>query len=328
MTLIQSLYPLFKWFLQTRALAATKCPLLELPDELILCITGHLAPHDKFLLSQTCRAMQRLASRDWNEYLCSRTPSERNEFFVALAHGTPNHWACENCGRLHAIDRFDLPSNRRLPPCVQPTDIGARVWANYYLEHHHIQLALKLSGRKINRSYLKKLLITHHYSTTSPDLTISYLARPKIVEGHFLLCEKIAVGGGFDRVTYSRMAEISITLCPHLAILKSPFDYRRSVHWLYQTTRLYQTMARAIRNHGIEIQGSCEWCPTDYSVIYVKRIGQLTLSAWHDFGAYGSVSDPHWSSQMEDHQGQFHRVSAPFNRELGGCRAAYLSGRL
>ncbi|PNP38301.1 hypothetical protein TGAMA5MH_09874 [Trichoderma gamsii] len=328
MSLLQSLYALYRWFFPDPTPAAPNCPILGLPDELVLCITGHLAAHDQFLLSQTCRTMRRLVSRDWNEYLRSRSLSERNNFLIAVAYGSPYHWACETCGRLHTIDPDDLPSVSRSPTCVQPIEYGARIWARYYLEHHHIQLALKLYGRGVNTNYLEGLLTTHHYTTISSDLTISYTARPRIAEGHFLLRERIIVGNGNNRATYSNMQHSWMTICPHMAMVDSPLDYRGMVAWLHQTAELYQAVTQAILHPGQEIHRHCRWCPTDYSAFYHQRHGQLVFSAWHDFGAYGSVSNPYWSSQARRQTGRGHQLPPRFSRMPGASRAAYTNRRL
>lgn len=327
MSLSQSLYAFYKWFFPDPAPAATECPILGLPDELVLCTTGHLAAHDQFLLSQTCRNMQRLVSRDWNEYFRSRSPSERNNFLIRVAYGSPYHWACEACGRLHAIDRDDLPSVRASPPCVQPIGSGTRIWARYYLEHHHIQLALKLHGRGVNENHLQGLLTPHGYTTISSGLTISYTARPRIVEGHFLLCERIILGDMSNRATYSNMQHSWMNICPHLVIVDSPLDYRVMVAWLHQTAELYQSVTQAILYPGQEMHGHCRWCPTDYSVYYHRRHGQLVFSAWHDFGAYGSISSPHWSSQVRRQNGRGRQFPPWFVRVPGASRAAYTSRR-
>lgn len=325
MTLLQSLYAWYHRFFSRPAPAAAKCPIVELPAELILCITGHLAAHDKFLLSHTCRAMQRLASCDWNEYLRSRSPTERNDFLLGLAYSTPNHWACESCGRLHAIDWCDFPLWRTSPSCVQPTDSGARTWARYNLEHHHIQLALKLSRRGANRSHLKRLLATHYNVMACSGVTFSYYAYPKIVEGHFLLFERILVGDGHRRVSYPRPQQSLIAICPHLTVVNNPVCYRWLIEGLRLTTELDQSMALAVCNSGKEIHGHCKWCPTDYSVIFSRKNGQLVFNAWHDFGAYGSISSPHWSSQVWRQGGGHDQRSTQFDRVPGECRAAYIN---
>lgn len=267
--------------------------------------------------------MQRLVSRDWNEYVRSRYPSERNEFLLGVAYGTPNRWACENCGRLHAVDWHDLPSERRLPPCVGPTGQGARRWARYYLEHHHIQLALKLSGREVNRNYLRGLLTAHHHVTIIYEIPVTYSARPKIVEGRFLLFEKIVVGDKSNRATYSSMHQNLITICPHLAMVDSPLDYRRMMAWLRQTAEFHQSVAQAILIPGKEIHRHCRRCPTDYTTMYYHLSGQLVFRAWHDFGAHDSVSNRGWNSQARRQNDPGPQLPLQVNRNPGGCRAAY-----
>ncbi|KAL7967063.1 hypothetical protein HDV63DRAFT_396687 [Trichoderma sp. SZMC 28014] len=279
------LYLFYKRFFPDPTPAAPTPPILELPDELVLCIANHLAPYDQFLLSRTCRTMRRLLSRDWNAYLRSRTPSERNEFLVAVAFGMPNHWACENCGQLHGIDLRDLPSKKTLPHCVQPTNNGARSWAGYNLEYHHIQLALKLSDRGINEDYLQSLLSARRFTSYRSEMTISYTARPRIAQGHFLLYERAVFGDGYCRATYSSIQQSWISICPHLAMMQSPLDYRRMLAWLHQTAELYRAVSQAIQDPSHEVRRHCRWCATDYSLLYHQHTGQLILSAWHDFGA-------------------------------------------
>lgn len=329
MYLLQLLYAYYKRFFPDPAPApepapaAPKCPILELPDELVLCIVDQLATYDQFLLSQTCRTMKRLLSRDWNAYLRYRTPSERNEFLIAVAYGMPNHWACENCGRLHGIDQRDLPSQKRLPCCVQPTDNGARLWARYYLEHHHIQLALKLSGRGVNEDYLQSLLAARSFTSHRSEMIVSYTARPRIVQGHFLLYESAVFGDRSCRATYSGIQQSWISVCPHLAMVHSPLDYRRMVAWLHQTAELYRAVSQAFLDPAQEVHRHCRWCPTDYSLLYHQHNGTLILSAWHDFGAYGSVLNPHWSSQAPHQNNDAYPLPPRFNRMPGAAREAY-----
>ncbi|KAL7894640.1 hypothetical protein HDV64DRAFT_117204 [Trichoderma sp. TUCIM 5745] len=324
MSLLQLLYLFYKRFFPDPTPAAPTPPILELPDELVLCIANHLAPYDQFLLSRTCRTMRRLLSRDWNAYLRSRTPSERNEFLVAVAFGMPNHWACENCGQLHGIDLRDLPSKKTLPHCVQPTNNGARSWAGYNLEYHHIQLALKLSDRGINEDYLQSLLSARRFTSYRSEMTISYTARPRIAQGHFLLYERAVFGDGYCRATYSSIQQSWISICPHLAMMQSPLDYRRMLAWLHQTAELYRAVSQAIQDPSHEVRRHCRWCATDYSLLYHQHTGQLILSAWHDFGAYGSVSSPHWSSQALRQNDDAYPLAAPFSRMPGASRQAYM----
>lgn len=333
MSLLKLLHAFYKRFFRKpapMALAAPavlKSPILELPDELVLCIVDHLAIYDQFLLSHTCRTMQRLLFRDWNAYLRSRTPAERNDFLIAVAYGMPNHWACENCGRLHGIDRLDFPSQKKLPRCVRPTNNGARLWARYYLEYHHIQLALKLSGRGVNESYLQSLLTARHFTSYRVEMTITYIAMPKIVQGHFLLYEKAVFGDGCCRATYSSIQQSWINVCPHLAMMHSPLDYRRMVAWLHQTAELYRAVSQAMLDYGQEVHRHCRWCATDYSLLYHQHDGRLILNAWHDFGPYGSVSNPHWSSQALKQNDDAYPLPPRFIRMPGAARDAYGNNR-
>lgn len=327
MTLLQSLYMWYEWLFSSPTLAAKNCPIVELPDELVLCIMDHLAAHDKFLLSHTCRSMRRLASCDWDEYLSSRCPSERNDFLMGLAYNMPNQWACERCGRLHAIDRFDLPSGRRFPSCIRGTGHGARIWANYYLEHHHIQLALKLSHLGANKNYLKKLLATHYHTIIGSGTSIVYAAHPKIVEGHFLLFEKIVIGEKHCRRPYEPMQQTFISFCPHLVLINSWLGFQYVMDWFPLMTELDKSIALAMRNPGKAIHGHCKWCPTDYSVILSELNGRLIFGAWHDLGGYGSVLNPYWSSQvrLQDRHRHHHQPTPQSDRLPGGYRDAYLN---
>ncbi|KAL7919832.1 hypothetical protein ACQKWADRAFT_329319 [Trichoderma austrokoningii] len=306
--------------------AIQKSPILELPDELILFVAGYLAPTEQCLLSHTCRTMRRLISRDWNEYVQSLELDERNNFLIELAYAMPHHWACESCGRLHHVDERDVPSKRRLPPCVQPTIVGIRLWAGYHLEYHHIQLALKLHRQEPNSKHLERIMATHRYAESEQATAMAYVARPKIVGGHFFLHEQIYVGNRFSPFRSSSAAQSQIALCPHQSVVNRPLDYQRLQGWFLSGTELSGSMYQAIREPGRKMYGHCRWCLTDYSVIYRELHTQLVVEAWHDFGAYGSISNIHWSSQARRQNGHFDQFSLMIAREPGRLRTAYLHG--
>ncbi|KAL7786631.1 hypothetical protein V8C37DRAFT_412430 [Trichoderma ceciliae] len=316
---MQFLQALFKQFWRAKIEPSQRCRILELPDEIILIIANHLALYDKFILFHTCRTMLRLMSCPWEREFLRQSSTEKIDCLLGIAHHKPDRWVCASCCKLHVVNLLDHPLVAKTPPCVGRSRLGPL--SKYNLEHHHIQLALKLSRLGVNRSYLKKLLAPCTNTLKNAGSRYNYTAQPKVIEDRFVLFEKMTIGSTRGPLSQQDMEEGFIMICPHLAL---PRSYRRCfqpvVQDLCPSTALDEATTLALNSPGLEMQGRCEFCPTDYTVLFTNSQQELTFNTWHDFGTSGPASSPFWSSQVwigKDHQ--------PLGRSLGEIRNLYLN---
>lgn len=244
-------------------------PITEFPEEVILLIVDYLALHDKYLLSQTCRTMRRLMACDWEQELLDRTTPQKIEFLLGIAYSNPDRWVCAKCFRLHAVDIFDHPLDRRAPACVGRSRCGPM--GRYYLEHHHIQLALKLSRLGVNQSHLDKLLASCTHILEEWTTVYTYTAQPKIIGGRFVLSEKMTIENTHSPISQRDLEQGFIMFCPHLAL---PRSYRPTLQSIVKdlcpSTILDTATTLALSVPGLEIQGHCNWCPTDFTILFAK----------------------------------------------------------
>lgn len=298
--------------------------LVDLPDELILMITDHLALEDKFLLSHTCRAMYRQLSCQWTQRFNRLSPSEKADFLLAIAYHRADRWFCANCCALHATNMRDGPLTRNARACVKQSRRGPL--GLYFLEHHHVQLAVKLTRLRADRAYLARLVCPSSTTLESSTSVFTYFSKPKVVAGRFVLFEKMAIISTSGPLARSDVEEVAIMICPHSALSGSYPPHQRSVaRYLCPSKELDKTTARALKLPGQEMHGGCEHCPTDFSVLFAASHKELHFCVWHDFGTYGPPSDPYWSSQVWTDQPQ---DDAPIlRRTLGSSRDLYLSSR-
>ncbi|KAH6610840.1 hypothetical protein Trco_000860 [Trichoderma cornu-damae] len=267
--------------------------------------------------------MRRIMSWPWQQDLRRCPISQRLEFLTGIAYVEPHSWACVHCHKLHAVDVLDHPSVQRYLPCLVKSRRGPL--GKYYLEHHHIQLALKLSRMGVNRPYLKKLLASSSTTLRENRSTVyTHTARPKIAGERFLLFEKISIGNDHGTLSRRDMQEGFIMLCPHQALPRSYLPTLQSiVRELCPSTALDDAARLALASPGREVQGHCRWCPTDFSVLFPSSRRELIFNVWHDFGTYGSGLNPYWSSQVWSDQ--YRRQPPIFNRPLGQSRNLYIN---
>ncbi|KAK5988843.1 hypothetical protein PT974_10339 [Cladobotryum mycophilum] len=296
---------------------------LDLPYDIILLILDCLALHDQFRLSHTCRAIQNIASRDWEQELQRCTKSERVEFWTGLAYTMPRHWVCAECCKLHIINPVDTPTKARIWPCGIPLN-----WTmdRYLLLHQHVQLALKFSYLGVNQEHLARMLATctiRSRATSGPiPTTIFYTVRPKIIRKHFCLFKTWVFTNPRDPVSLDDMGDYALLPCPHLTLPDKEDDFlvRRGI--IYGAFKNKATLAMAFP--GREMHGSCRSCPTDFSFLVDPTLRQVTCKAWYDFGTYGSPLDRYWTSQVMTDKNDY-MSALLFDREPGSSRALYLS---
>lgn len=306
--------------------ANANAAILQLPLDALLLIADHLALHDKFLLSHTCKTLWQALSQDWDVALSRLSFKDRMAFWVGLAYTLPNYQVCPNCCRLHPINTSDVPAairaikNRHIP-CISGSSRGILI-AVYSVQHYHIQSALKLSRLgNIHQNYLAALM--KPYKRTGgfllPPLTDSYAAEPRLINNRFILHEEWKRTNNTSNALplFPDNFLIHLPVCPHLYLRGEPArsrrDKERAIRLRVLANRLRQlegsvlpkelslledgiTMAYELL--GQWIFGSCLRCPTDFAVRVSADKRKATIRAWHDFGAEGSPMDISWKAHV------------------------------
>jgi hypothetical protein len=289
---------------------------------MVLMIASHLAILDRYLLSQTCQTMRRIVSCEWEQELCHESTAEKLHFLTRVAYSKPDRWVCAKCCKLHAVDIRDSPSALRAPHCLGLRSRSDRYYNSYHLEHHHIQLALKLSRLGVNRPYLESLLAPRARISRWVDTEYTHAAQPKVIEERFVLYETITITNLHGPISQCDLERALVVLCPHLALPRS-FEPSLRAQDLYVSTLLDEATTAASEAPGIEIKGCCKWCPTDFSVFAAIWGQELTFRAWHDFGTYSSILSPYWCTQeWPGHRG---RQDPIFDRTPGESRNLYVN---
>lgn len=301
--------------------------ILRLPTETILKVIDHLELHDLFILSQTCKALRALAWRDWDLALDQMHSILRTDFLTGIAYVRPNEWVCERCGRLHAINKRDVPCSEWrirncLPPCYLET--GIKCGPVYELRYNHVQMALKLTRMgNVNRRYLEHIMRPYSDERDSnfcSELFLRTRAIPKIVAERFLLHAEYEYRDNTAPVSPDTLRFIGI--CPHMVIWPS----RRT-----RSTRVSRALGLgfsdsvhlAFDRPGQEIAGCCDRCPTDYTVVAAP--GVLAICVWHDLGPYTSPLDKRWRVHVLSYDnGPLRGLAVQHN--LGSVRDMYIEG--
>lgn len=268
--------------------ATFKASIMALPDEILLLVLDEVSLHDKFLLSQTCSTMRRIASCDWGRGLDQLSLAEKFDFWTGLAYVLSDHFVCANCCRLHRVHRSDL-SKSRPRRCY----VRKHYMQHHQVQHHQVQLALKYHRLgDTHQEYLQALLapwtVPYH-----PSLA-KYSARPKIVRNRYILQEEWTLFNDGDPVSKESLGRDSVVLCPHLV-----FIYDGYSPWSPQEQRpgieFSDKISRAFDRPGEEEYHHCRYCPTDYLIVVIDP-GSVRFTAWHDFGPHGSPLDLQWTT--------------------------------
>ncbi|KAK1839552.1 hypothetical protein CCHR01_17834 [Colletotrichum chrysophilum] len=183
---------------------------LDVPNDILLCIFDFLDLHDLFILSRTNQFFRNLTKRSvriWNADVCSLPLNERYRFWTVLGYTRPDHYVCEDCCRLH---RFGI-RHRYFGPVAQPRNSGrpyqlpscnpnktssANIDTHAY-RHADIQIALKCHMRGLFENQLYKRVMETRRDRFQPDyLPLGNLwavkeSVPKIVRGRFLVAREL-----------------------------------------------------------------------------------------------------------------------------------------
>lgn len=322
---------------------AAACPSTpKAPNEILLEIIGYLDLHDEFLLSQTCRAFRNLTQRDWRLAVRQLSYAKQMQFWTGLAYVLPDYWVCGQCGKLHAMNKYDGPkddprSNIMVPPCQ--LQLGLKFHRVYQLRHTHVQLALKLTRMgSFHQKYLAYIMApfaTETMSSISSRLRLKYHAIPKIVAQRFLLQVKHEFRDGDDKTAVSP-SELRVEgICPHMIIMPSdwrPFGHRADLDLILSQRLGLDGLSRdvnlAFDDFGMPFSGYCKRCPTDY--IVVANPGVVTIYSWHDLGSYTTPFDPQWTLHIRSRGKCFQPWPYPdvAHHQPGRIRDMYFEGSI
>lgn len=304
--------------------------ILRLPPELVLDVADFLSPDSQLLLSHSCRKLRTAMGHMTADRL---SQSERLHYLTALGSNRAKKWVCEQCTTLHHADRHDCPSTPRNRSCQRPFDLSRRYYwhSSYSVYHRHVQLALKYSrlGQPKNQKHLKRLLAPF-YDGFYTDLLrrevliTSFATTPKIVNRRYLQRSVYTYQQDTEPVTTATIGCLGI--CPHQGFGMLQWwpiieERARQAGVPIKPPRpkdlLRDTMRQAFERPGKELRGSCELCPTDFSV--KVTLAKATLRVWQDFGAEGTSLDRCWRAHVENNEGLWEA----FGRERGSVRVLY-----
>ncbi|PTB78050.1 hypothetical protein M440DRAFT_1468624 [Trichoderma longibrachiatum ATCC 18648] len=254
--------------------------ILQLPLEILLLIIDDLALHDRFLLSHTCRAFRYIA--------------DRVNFWAGLAYTLPSYWVCSHCCKLHPIRTSDFPIYG---------------WGSFQIQHHHIQLALKLSRRgDVHQKYLAGLMSTYIYPTHSlKRFKQSYVAEPRIINGQFLLHERwnlstltstapALFSEESGKLETCRNRKMSIV---RARAISANLTQRELMAMFREATLIEDEIELALESPGRWRFNSCMRCHTDFGVMTTPDKRTVIIQAWHNFGVEGSPMDANWRAHVD-----------------------------
>lgn len=281
-----------------------------------------------FLLSHTCRAFRHVTVQDWRAAVRRLSFRDRIDFWAGLAYTLPGFWVCSKCCKLHPIHTSDFPmclrsSRGQWFPCA--VDYSQRYGGDYFqVQHHHIQLALKLSRRgNMHQKYLAGLMSTCIYPTHYlKRFKQSYEAEPRIINGQFLLRETWNLSSVTSTCSplFSEGSVFRLRVCSHLQLFYSNLERSRNLKRLIlsaraQVANLTQRELMAISREATLVEdeielalespgwwryNSCMRCHTDFGVMITPGKRIATIQAWHNFGVEGSPMDATWRAHADD----------------------------
>lgn len=319
------------------------CFLLEMPVDIVFLITARLGLADQFRLSHTCRALWRIAGKDWSAVFDRLPRHDRKSFIVDLAHTSPDFWICSECEGAHRLHPSDTPSNP--PPfegypdqfrtCSDDTEEVSASW-DYYRERkyefkqRHAQLALKLCRlpglEPRHKKYLREIMKPHRSQRLLPGpLTIQeeYRVQARIINRRFYLYQEWVFSHAPNTGDYS----------PAL-IRRALWDYCDCASWLFPQIHLCfhgdtnggdihspapVTSAHDILESVLESESekcrafACTFCLTDCEFLATNSSAPFTMRVWKDFGPGESPWDPVWMAHCRSSV-----IDITFIRRRGG----------
>lgn len=275
--------------------------LLQLPLDVILCITDHLPGHSLLVLSHTCRSLHtalryrrrsRIAYAHYKEFLL---------YLSILARESPGKWACQECLVLHDVDYQDTP-HRGVLATAQTCPKWYRInlhsepaGSKYHVSHNHVQISLKLARlpdpTRTQEDYLRRLLapfaqpVSHHW------LQASFTMEARIVDGRYLRKSVWVYSEWHKRVTIRHIGELSV--CCHLRL-----PGRGEVPVQYELLEFMRGISIAIEYRNACFVHQCRFCATEIEARCSR--GRLEVTAWQNLGNGSSIYDKNWRAVAWD----------------------------
>ena len=298
--------------------ARKKAPnLVELPLDVLCLIIDVLPLCGRVMFSQTCKSMRLLLGQECASMVKNLPPNARLDLLATFANVLPGVALCVKCKQLHKFYRHDLPSRpydfytRNSCPLAGTYSTDHEFGFCYYIAYRHVQLAIKYTRLSaVKPWYMTKLLAPYHLKGYTNDkiLKVTYDARPKIVNGRFLLFSCWKYSPNERAVDISTIPRCTY-FCPHLRLVGNASARAR-------TNALTAAVYMSLESPKVWINGSCDRCPTDYRVD--TRESTLTIWFWQDFGTGISPTDRTWKSH----------IWGPENGENGPLAVTHEAGRI
>ncbi|KAL7811047.1 hypothetical protein V8C44DRAFT_331719, partial [Trichoderma aethiopicum] len=196
-------------------------------------------------------------------------------------------------------------------------------WGCFQIQHHHIQLALKLSRRgDVHQKYLAGLMSTYIYPTHSlKRFNQSYVAEPRIINGQFLLHERwnLSTVTSTAPALFSEESGFWFQVCSHLQLYDSKLEtcrnqkmsivraraisehltQRELMAMFREATLIEDEIELALESPGRWRFNSCMRCHTDFGVMTTPDKRTAIIQAWHNFGVEGSPMDANWRAHVD-----------------------------
>lgn len=317
--------------------------ILQAPIDILLQITDHLELHERFVLSQTCRAWRAVTIRDWPVQLDRLDMKDQVNFWAGMAYTWPRYWACAECAEVVLSPDYD-PGNkvryihhvREKPPREVPLSMRT---ALADLEHAHVQFALKYSRlfsrlEPSQRQYFEDLMSPTPPAESDPSSPLGESRRTefKIIQGHFLLHQETSVLCDADAgepqppdISLLELLEftfVSFNICPHELWWEDPPIPPSVVEAaLGPNVKPNDMLGRMLKaKPERKIQRGCEICLTGYEVCLVdgaegsSSSATVFLRTWSDLGQEVPLIDTRRTA-LEDLEESFDDVPRFLPRE-------------
>lgn len=296
--------------------------LLNLPIELLYEIFEQLALPEKLLFSQTCRDLWRLLRHKCSLTFEKADGPTRRYCLYALGDILPDHRYCFDCRALHLLNPNDIIFRGWDEYPKSYTSSMFEDWhfmsPCYALAFRHVQLAIKYTRlRNFHQDYLSSIMQTFTKTMLHHSMRLKFTAEPVVIDGRFLLMASFTFYEITTPMSSSTLLESHFGLCPHLTVCE-PLLPTKPLVALINSAFVNPPSSRT-SYHGLR---SCDYCPTDYSLIIGDK--RATFSTWQDLGAGASPTDPYWSSHVSTDTNNPYTCTK-FEYEHGSIKALYVS---
>lgn len=123
--------------------------LIDLPPEIILCISDQLRASDEACFALVCHRFKTVLARLTWQRLNSADSQDRRKFLSALARDLPQYYDCYGCVRLHPCSSVNSPRSisTSFLPCLyhRPTKeyLSPLYLSQFKIHFAHVHLVMK-----------------------------------------------------------------------------------------------------------------------------------------------------------------------------------------